>query len=124
MNFRQVITVFNTRTKELSRTEVKFTRDNYTENCNLPSVAFFCPICINIWARKVLFKDNLTYPIKAIVSTVPCKECEDSQTNKQVYPYAGSLYDVFDGVEQLDLFPDELLLRELELLMEIGDSND
>lgn len=85
---------------------------NYTSHAEHPvSYAWFCPVCMEVWARSVVYQEGKQEPEPAVAWTRGCTE-HFLYGNEA----PGSLYLPWDATFNSDL-PFPALKRELHLLL-------
>lgn len=80
------------------------------------SLAYFCTDCGNLWARITRSMEGKL--AKWMVINVICEDCSKLRSNWPLYPLGGSIYNVYDGLSQIDSWSFEVLEREVLLLLD------
>ena len=79
------------------------------------SIANFCPDCGEVWSR--IARNNLSWWIR----TINCIKCESTKSIKSLYPIAGSFYDPIEDTRQIESWPDEIIIHEYNLLLDLAE---
>jgi len=79
------------------------------------SIANFCPDCGEVWSR--IARNNLSWWIR----TINCIKCESTKSIKSLYPIAGSFYDPIEHIRQIESWPDEIIIYEYNLLLDLAE---